>query len=116
MRYAILPVLALAAGLLAIPAFAGDVTVERSDITANGTLAGKQTATASGRYSIAQAGTASIQAAGFGNVTVNRSTIDLKGTVESRGENTAEATAYGSIAQAGVASIQAATSNDSFVQ
>jgi hypothetical protein len=99
-----------------VAVFDDGVTVERSDVTALGTLNGKQTAAASGRYSIGQAGTASIQAAGRGNVVIDRSTVDLKGTIDAKGENTADATGYGSIAQAGVASIQAATSNDSFVQ
>ena len=48
MRIAFLPVLAIAAGLLAGPAFAGDITMDNNTVTANGTLRGQQTATSNG--------------------------------------------------------------------
>lgn len=109
MRNSLMLAFALGLGMFAAPAFAGDILVERSTVTANGTLSGKQEANAFGRNSIAQAGTASVQAAGDARVRILNSDVHVLGTVNNRGENLAYARATSSIAQAGVASLQAAS-------
>ena len=107
-----LNVAALAATVVSLagPAFAGDVTVNGgSKLTA--TVAGKtgnQTATSAGLYSIAQAGTSSVEAAGQANITLNNATVTLSSNQTGAGTNTANAIGNYSVAQAGLASIQAA--------
>jgi hypothetical protein len=107
MRNIILPALALAAGLAAGPAFAGDITFNnRSSLTATGD-ARSQTVTA-GRTATAQGGVASVQSAGTssGSITVDRrSDISLDGRVRAQDVS---AQGRNAVAQAGVASVQTA--------
>lgn len=95
---------------VATSAFAGDVVLDNTTVTASSTAKNKadQEAVSKGKYSISQAGMSSIQVAGTATIDIRKSTLTLDSTL-TNSKNYAFANADYSVAQAGMSSLQAAT-------